>query len=569
MNFLYFFLYFACITTFSALRFLSLDTSGWFFLYSLSQCLFEVGILILVAHFLKNRTWIFSIYLIFLLLHYAHFTIHRLTESTLGLFFNFFAGHGIVHVFKVFQAINMNSSMIFLIVVSFCLLPLISSSIFRMTARIIKPKLISTRQIFSLLLPISLFLFSFEWFVVRKMPHLEHSKFQKTLTLGTTLLSPQIPCSILPIQISPPVDQNEILKIFEHCNVLEKPNIYLFIIETFRKDFLTKEVAPHLHSFSQENMDFVHSHSNANSTQHSWFAIFHSLLPFHWANFPKIWEKGSVSLQILKNLGYKIHVYSSADLRYFEMDQMILGSNRILADKIEEYATLPIESWEKDAYVLRSLENESTSGNVFLFFLDATHSEYSFPPDVCFFQPIVQKIDYLTLNVKNIEPILNRYRNSVHYIDSLMEKFFTHLKNNDLYDQAIIAITGDHGEEFFEEGSLFHGTHLNEAQTSVPILFKFPKKMQALSESITHIDIFPTILDYVTQINCPLFEGKSIFRKQTNQYRFTIAQNGAKTPLEFTYHTENYRLHGRLLDPENIYSNQMIEVIDEISTINP
>ncbi|HSX14155.1 MAG TPA: sulfatase-like hydrolase/transferase, partial [Chlamydiales bacterium] len=562
MNTLYFFLYFICIATFSGLRFLSLDISPYFFSYSLAQNIFEVAILALIAHFFRHRAWVFCIYFTILLLHYAHFTIHRLTDSGLGLFFKFFAGHGFNHVITVFQALNMNRSMIALIITAFCLLPFMSIGIDRITKKIVKPRNVSSLQILSVLLPMTLFLFSFEWFVIKKMPYTDYAKFQKTLTLGTTLLSPEIPCSELPVCISAPVDQNEILKCYENCQVNAKPNIYLFIIETLRKDFLTEQIAPHIHAFSRENLEFASSHSNANSTQHSWFAIFHSLLPFHWTNFPKIWKQGSAPLLILKNLGYKIHVYSSADLRYFEMDQMIFGPHRALADVIEEYAGEPLESWEKDALVMKSFEKEdSKHGNVYLFFLDATHSEYSFPKEDCFFQPIVQKIDYLTLNVNKIEPIINRYRNSVKYIDQLVNQFIKHLKNKGFYEEALIAITGDHGEEFFEEGSLFHGTHLNEAQTSVPIVFKFPNHPKVQTNSVTHIDIFPTILDYVTQINCDLFEGKSIFRVNRPQYRFAIAQNGAKTPNEFIAQSDNDLLHARLKDPENIYTNKEIEVL--------
>ncbi len=50
------------------------------------------------------------------------------------------------------------------------------------------------------------------------------------------------------------------------------------------------------------------------------------------------WKHGSVPLQILKDLGYKIRIYSSADLRYFNMDELLFGQDRQLIDQIEEYA---------------------------------------------------------------------------------------------------------------------------------------------------------------------------------------------------------------------------------------
>lgn len=557
MNFLFFILYFICITTFSTLRFLTINLSSWFYFYSIGQAILEIVTLILVAKILKNRLWIYSIYLFLLLLHYAHFTIHRLTDSTLGLFFNFFKGFGVDHMITVFQAMNMNGWMICMILAAFCLLPVLSYCIYQFNAYFIKPKFIPFRHLALILFPISLFLFSFEWFFIRNMPHTEFVKFERTLTLGSTFLKPPIPCSILPFEISSLQNQSDIPKYFEDYKIEKKPNIYLFVIETLRKDFITQDIAPFLSSFERENISFPSSHANANSTQLSWFSIFHSTLPFHFSSYPN----GSIPLQILKKLGYKIHVYSSADLRYFDMDKTIFGPSKEIADHIEEFAKLPIQSWQKDALVMNSFEKGlSESGNIYLFFLDATHSEYSFPPEDCYFKPIVQKIDYLTINVKNIEPIVNRYRNSIRYVDSLIKRFVTQLKKSDLYDQAIIAITGDHGEEFFEEGSLFHGTHLNEEQTSVPIVFKFPNAQKVLTETVTHIDIFPSIIDYLTGINCPLFEGKSIFRESIKQPRIAIAQNGAKIPTEFTIQNEDSYLHARFLDPKN---RTKIEVFSE------
>lgn len=577
MNILYFLLYFVCISIFSLLRFISLDISPWYYSYSLAQSLFEVGLFAWIAQFLKYRTpaWVYSVYLTLLftclLIHYTHFTILRLMDSSLSFLFNFFAGRGIAHLITVFQAINMNRSILLLIGAAILFLPLIGIGLYRITARMSYLPKISSFQIVSMLVPVGLFLSCFDWFALAKMSHVLHAKYQKTLPLGTTLFPPKIPFFSMQEALSPPRDQNEILEIFEQCTIASKPNIYLFVIETLRKDFITQQIAPHLHAFGKENVQFPISCANANATQHSWFAIFHSLLPYHWTSFPKMWKQGSVPLLILKNLGYKIHVYSSADLRYFDMDQMIFGPDRILADHMEEYADLGIESWEKDALVMQAFEKtvnteEGREGNVFLLFLDATHSEYSFPADHCPFMPIVQKIDYLTINPKSIEPIINRYRNSVHYIDSLIHRFITKLKTENLYDQALIAITGDHGEEFFEDGSLFHGTHLNEAQTSVPILFKFQNNdTPIITNTATHIDIFPSLLDYLTKIPDDLFEGRSVFRKDRFPTRIAVSQNGAKTPSEFTVQKGNYQLHARFVDPENLYSQREIEILSERS----
>ncbi len=191
----------------------------------------------------------------------------------------------------------------------------------------------------------------------------------------------------------------------------------------------------------------------------------------------------------------------------------------------------------------RDLQQEDgKSGNLFILFFDSTHSEYSVPTDFPLpFQPIAKEIDYLTLLPQNIEPIKNRYRNAIAYIDSLAGQFTKTLKENDLYNEAIIAITGDHGEEFFEEGALFHGTHLNRYQTSVPLIYKLQNNSWApLDTCTTHLDIFPSIIHYLTGRSdfADLFDGQSLFAQNRRTHRIAVLQNGPNTPCEFALERE-------------------------------
>lgn len=579
LNYPYFILLFLCISSLSFLRFLSLGINPWYYTYSFAQGFFEIGIFILIAHFLKASAlrWIYPVLLTFffgcVLVHYTNFTMNRLLDVSLSYLLKFFVGQGIFHVISVFQAINMNQAMLALIGVAILSIPIIGISLYRLTNWCAKKKpfTISSFQILCALSFCGIFLLLFEWRVIPQFTHASHSKYEKTLPLGTTLFSPPLPHLILTYPVSPPPHQTAVLKSFENISLKSKPNIYLFVIETLRKDFINEQIAPYLTSFSKENIQFPFSFSNANSTQHSWVSIFYSLFPYHWTQLRKSYDQGSVPLQVLKKLGYKIHVYSAADLHYFDMDTMIFGPERILADQIVEYAQdRSIESWERDALVVQSFENEIQSneaqeGNLFLFFLDATHSEYSFPEEFAHkFTPTIKQIDYLSLNTSDIEPIKNRYRNSIAYIDSLIQKFIAILKEKQIYEKAIIAITGDHGEEFFEEGSLFHGTHLNHVQTNVPIFFKFQNNgLPIFTNTVTHIDIFPSIIHFLTgkQISSKDFDGQSIFLKNRWPYRLAVLQNGAKTPSEFTIENEDCKIRARFIHPENLYQEKCLEIL--------
>jgi glucan phosphoethanolaminetransferase (alkaline phosphatase superfamily) len=571
INYLYFSSFLLFLSLLSASHYLCWEQPHYglalfFLLYAVGQAFLEVCFFILIAYLLKRWApqWAFNLFIGFsfllMLLHYTHFTMVRLMDASLGYIFKFLFGSGLVHLIVGFQALNMNGTMIALVVGTFLLIPIVGLAFYRLTSHLIRkrPLELSLFQISLALTVVGGSLFLLDLFAHPFLTRHTHHKYQKTLPLGMTFLSPNLHTLSLPRPLAPIRDEKQIE--IPSIAITHLPNIYFFVIETLRKDYITPSTAPHLTAFGKENIQFRHSFSNTSSTQSSWFSLFHSDLPFHWARMRDEWKLGSVPLRFLKKLGYKTHIYSSADLRFFHMDKLLFGSQRELGDVIEEYTfNRNLEPCDRDALAIEAVKkNLAPYGQLYLIFLDATHSEYSFPKDFpLLFKPIAKEIDYLTIGPKSpeLEHIKNRYRNAIHYIDHLMGDFFTALKKANLFDDAIISITGDHGEEFFEQGALFHGTHINDYQTSVPIFLKFPSKdWIPQTQEATHMDLFPSILHYLTKQSdfSTLFDGQSIFSLNRWHYRLAVLQNGPDTPFEFSIQNSDVKLHARILDTTQI-----------------
>ena len=121
-------------------------------------------------------------------------------------------------------------------------------------------------------------------------------------------------------------------------------------------------------------------------------------------------------------------------------------------------------------------------------------------------------------------------------MDYLFGKF---LGSNVVDENAVVVFTGDHGEEFYENGRLFHASHLSEAQTHVPLYYRFGSESKALLEKASnvssHIDIFPTLIDYVCGLqNIRLdLDGESIFSPTKRLFNISARYNGGKEPFEF------------------------------------
>ncbi len=591
INYLYFIIFFASVSIFSLshLFFWEEPLSGarfFFLLYALGQAFLEVWTLILISVLLKRWTPTSIFYpfialsFLILLLHFASFTLLRLMDASIGYVFKFLFGRGLNHLTTAFFALGMNMETAAVILILLLSIPFLGLFLYWGTSRIVRliPWKLSLQQIIRNLAMTGMSLICLELCTHSFIERPFYNKLHKGLPLGGSLYPPDPHCIELKSPLARPLDERLLRQKIPLLNAEKKPNLYFFVIETLRKDFITPETAPHLTDFASKNINIASSYANSNWTPLSWFSLFHSNLPFHWTSVRDEWREGSLALSLLQQLGYEIYVYSSTDLSYFNMDRAVFGENRSLAAHIEEQTVhRDMEPCDRDLLCMDSFERhikteEGKSGRAYLFFLDATHSEYSFPKNVPLrFEPIAKHIDYLTLTQKNIEPIKNRYRNAIHFIDSLMGRFFHLLEEQGLQETAIIAITGDHGEEFYEEGSLFHGTHLNRYQTEVPIYLRFPPPLtlEGTLCRATHIDLFPSILHALTGSLdfAPLFDGESLFLRERRPYRVAVLQNGADTPTEFcvVWEKEGAEKHSclqaRYLHPQDMDRATLLEVL--------
>ncbi len=66
------------------------------------------------------------------------------------------------------------------------------------------------------------------------------------------------------------------------------------------------------------------------------------------------------------------------------------------------------------------------------------------------------------------------YDGEVAFLDHHLGRLFAHLRRLGLYQESLIVITSDHGEEFLDHGGWWHGLTLFEEQVRVPLLVRLP-----------------------------------------------------------------------------------------------
>ena len=406
-----------------------------------------------------------------------------------------------------------------------------------------------------------------------------YAQYQKTLPCKDLFFSCHREMVQLPGTLKKPKSQEEVAQLIvsNDFKLDRRPNIYLFVIESLREDFLTSEIAPHLAQFKQENLSTDLSFSSANGTQISWFSLFYSKFPFYFNVINSSnWHLGSPALQVLKKMGYKIEVFSSVRLAYYQMQDLLFGKEGKLSDAYylfpsDDEIAAHICDQNTISKLIEKMQGDSDEGGkCFVIFLESTHFGYSWPVnDKPLFGPVMNSINYfsIALSKQNLEKVKNRYRNAVYYIDSLFGTFMQTLKNSKNAEESIVVVTGDHGEEFYEEGHLFHASNLSHPQTGVPIYYKLGNNRDLpgkVTKNSSHIDIFPTIFHYLLkneEAYSALFDGQSIFNAQRWPYMVAGRYNASRSPYEFFIHDGSCKFIGQFANKKEIFNSEAIHIL--------
>lgn len=93
---------------------------------------------------------------------------------------------------------------------------------------------------------------------------------------------------------------------------------------------------------------------------------------------------------------------------------------------------------------------------------------------------------------------LNRYLNSVRYVDFFVKNIIEMYKEMGLYEDTIFVIYGDHGEGFKEHGRNQHDNVIWEEGLQVPLIVHDPKRFKngkRVDGLANPTDILPTVVD--------------------------------------------------------------------------
>ena len=231
---------------------------------------------------------------------------------------------------------------------------------------------------------------------------------------------------------------------------------------------------------------------------------------FH-ANNRGYWNRDTV----FKSLGYD---------NFYARDNYVRGENINMGLADKDFFAQSIEKMKKEP--VNSLD-----------YLITLSSHYSFDIPEEYWQLRLDKTKYSTLSFGYLE--------SIHYTDEALGEFIAQLKANNMYDDSVIIIYGDHNAKYegfsTDQGDVVRDT---VAGKRIPLFIKLPGQTSGSETKVatSQLDIMPTILNLVgAKTDSPMF-GKDVFGKDDFIFYSSTYDNNFEQII-----TENQKY---ILDPD-------------------
>ncbi len=149
-------------------------------------------------------------------------------------------------------------------------------------------------------------------------------------------------------------------------------------------------------------------------------------------------------------------------------------------------------------HLLAGLETAPASRPTFFFV------QYMEPHDPYFAHPYsgeaLNLVDTPDPGPARAEEVSRLYDGEISFLDLRLETLFQRMRELGIYDNTLIVLTADHGEELYDHQGWFHGSTLYQELVQVPLIIKLPGNELAGSE-IGHltrqVDVAATILGQV------------------------------------------------------------------------
>lgn len=308
-------------------------------------------------------------------------------------------------------------------------------------------------------------------------------------------------------------------------------NVILIVVDTLRADALpsygyAEGKTPHLDAFARDAVRYDQHFANASWTRPSFASLLSgrypsnhgvmsqaSVLPDEVVTLAEAFRDGGYATSgIVTNFnvsprynfqqGFDRYVYlepksplgaSEAGMQLMALQIIRRIQGRLLGVRPGEAY---VDAADTNGEVFRELDRLAEQDRPFFLFVG-----YMDPHDPYFEHPYSgpgwAKATNGDPTPEQLPAIRARYDQEITFWDEHFGKLVDALRERGLYDETVIVVTSDHGEEFLDHGGFWHGVTLYDEQIRIPLFVKRP--YQAAGGSVVEhwtqsVDVMPTLL---------------------------------------------------------------------------
>ncbi|MFW2374383.1 MAG: sulfatase-like hydrolase/transferase [Gammaproteobacteria bacterium] len=296
-------------------------------------------------------------------------------------------------------------------------------------------------------------------------------------------------------------------------NLSSKPNIILIIADALRKDHMS------VYNYERATTPFLTSLDNSSKLKKVEFATSscsESLCGIVSVLSSREYQYLSYDLfklnDLLRDQGYHIEFLLSSS-HYF------LGKKKLYGPNIDRYVDgTHFQNYTvyDDRGVIEALENTDVYSGKPVFFYFHLMSSHQLGNKLSQFNQFnavepIEKYNLKKGSRERYQSEVNNYDLGVLQTDDFIKKIFSMLTQKKYLDNALVIITGDHGDGLGERGNYSHTQYLFQEDISIPLLIYDTNNTQYSNlEFSTHIDIAPTIVERVGLPVPESWHGKSL-----------------------------------------------------------
>jgi arylsulfatase A-like enzyme len=312
------------------------------------------------------------------------------------------------------------------------------------------------------------------------------------------------------------------------CGQTPPPLVVIVVFDALRADRLTQyghagyesPISPGLERLVQRGTVFENAYAPASYTTASTASLFTGQLPVHHGSF----RQGAVLQEELVTLT-ELAASRGYQTRGISFNPVIADSTQFTQgfdDFVEREKGSPFNLYpdiEQGLERMRAWLTETSRTPTYLYFQAMnTHGPYLVPRDQqavllgrnplsdfrYYGQPMA---DILAGDLERrsevtpryLQSMNERYDTAVRYSTDRLGVFLHELEESGRFDDAMIVVTSDHGDELFEHGGFSHGYTLYEEVIRVPLIVKLPGQQgpSRVATRVSIMDIYPTVADVI------------------------------------------------------------------------